>query len=136
MVQRFGDASFGMKQLRQIHARDGSIASLLQYQFASASEFIDCSFNRIFLDTQKSGGVTLEKRQRQETMALVGGHPQNVQHTGLNTQRKIAPNADAIGKPIRQEETDAVHQLRQRVRIFPHLLNRIRAEHPVNPQRQ
>ena len=69
-------------------------------------------------------------------MAALRRLAQHVQHAGLNAQRKIAPNTDAMGDAVGNHKTDAMDLPRQRIRIFSDLGDGLGAKDSVDPQCQ
>src|SRR5204863_8869752 len=69
-------------------------------------------------------------------MAMLRGLPQHMEHSGLDSEQKVAADADAVGDPIREQKTDPVNFPRQGVRVLSYSADRFRTKNAINSQRQ
>ena len=68
-------------------------------------------------------------------MAMLRGLPQHMEHSGLDSEQKVAADADAVGDPIREQKTDPVNFPRQGVRVLSYSADRFRTKNAINSQR-
>jgi hypothetical protein len=92
--------------------------------------------NALVVDFEQLAKRFCQRAQRQITMAALRRFAQNMQHTGLHSQREIAANADLAGEPVGEQKADAMHLLGERIRIFSDLGDRTGAVDPIDAQRQ
>ena len=79
-----------------------AISGFFENQLARCLQLLNRRFHRIFFHTENRRRIPFQGYQRHKAMTLLGKLSKHMENAGVNSEREIAADADAVGYAIRQ----------------------------------